>query len=723
MSKPAPVTNAVTATSIAEPHLSGLLPALQRLDNLLERAVAAANAAYGLEASRDSFRGLHISQGDVARLLAREPGVPMLYTDGSQATEGAPGPDGRNPHFTWLAQVFALSAFDLDVALIALAPELDLRYERLYAYLQDDVTRRRPSVDLVLNLLCPTADSKLAQHSRFAADAPLIRHGILRLIREPQQLEPPLLAHFLKLDEQIIRFILGHDYLDSRLGPFSKLVDPSRTLRDLAVDENLRQEVRRLAAAAKKTQRPLRLCVRGGTRIDRQRAAEALAGELCLRVLCVDLPRVLGREPDFERALDLLLREAWFKGAALYLDGVDAFVGSDRELAYLALFAKLEADAGVTILGSGASWRAEPSKASGLDLIGIDLSSPRFEERVASWRSCLDGAGIVAGPSDVEALADRFKLTPVLISEAVRTAEQRALARADATVGAGDLFAGARAQCSQDIARLARKVDARHYWCDIVLPDDTMAQLREIVQRVARRRRVMDEWEFGRKLSLGKGVTALFSGPSGTGKTLAAEILTGELGLELYKIDLAGVVSKYIGETEKNLDRVFAAAENAGAILFFDEADALFGKRSEVRDSHDRYANVEISYLLQKMEEYEGIAILATNLRANLDEAFLRRLAFVVHFPFPDEASRRRIWDGIWPAALPRAADLDTAALARDFKLSGGHIRNVALAAAFLAAEEESQVTHDHVLHAIRREYQKLGKRLSGAEMPERVAQ
>ena len=171
-----------------------------------------------------------------------------------------------------------------------------------------------------------------------------------------------------------------------------------------------------------------------------------------------------------------------------------------------------------------------------------------------------------------------------------------------------------------------------------------MAQLQEICQRVAHRQRVLDEWGFGAKLSLGKGVTALFAGPSGTGKTMAAEMIANALGLDLYKIDLAGVVSKYIGETEKNLDRIFTAAENANAILFFDEADALFGKRSEVRDSHDRYANIEISYLLQKMEEYDGIAILATNLRQNLDEAFVRRLAFTVHFPFPDEESRRRIW-------------------------------------------------------------------------------
>jgi SpoVK/Ycf46/Vps4 family AAA+-type ATPase len=239
---------------------------------------------------------------------------------------------------------------------------------------------------------------------------------------------------------------------------------------------------------------------------------------------------------------------------------------------------------------------------------------------------------------------------------------------------------------------------------------------------------VLDDWGFDGKLSLGKGVTALFAGPSGTGKTMAAEVIASALGLDLYKIDLSGIVSKYIGETEKNLDRIFTAAENANAILFFDEADALFGKRSEVHDSHDRYANIEISYLLQKMEQYEGIAILATNLRQNLDDAFVRRLAFTVHFPFPDQADRRRIWAGIWPSATPVADEVDFDFLSNQFKLSGGNIKNVALSAAFLAASEcearpndsegrGGQVTMAHLFHATQREYQKMGKVLSAAEL------
>jgi SpoVK/Ycf46/Vps4 family AAA+-type ATPase len=285
-------------------------------------------------------------------------------------------------------------------------------------------------------------------------------------------------------------------------------------------------------------------------------------------------------------------------------------------------------------------------------------------------------------------------------------------AQAAASPEVEDLFAAARAQSGDALAALAHKLEPGYGWADLVLPSDSLAQLHEICQHVTHRQRVLGEWGFDRKLSLGKGVNALFVGPSGTGKTMAAEIIANELRLDLYRIDLAGVVSKYIGETEKNLDRVFSAAENANAILFFDEADALFGKRSEVRDSHDRYANLEISYLLQKMEEHEGIAILATNLRQNVDDAFMRRVAFTVHFPFPDLDSRRQIWQRVWPPETPLADEVDLDFMARQFKLSGGNIKNIALASAFLAAADGERVTMAHLRHATRREHQKMGKTL-----------
>ena len=282
-----------------------------------------------------------------------------------------------------------------------------------------------------------------------------------------------------------------------------------------------------------------------------------------------------------------------------------------------------------------------------------------------------------------------------------------------------DLNAACRLQSTPKLAALAKKIEPHYVWDDIVLPADRLGQLREICDHVRFRTRVHDDWGFGRKLALGKGLSMLFAGPSGTGKTMAADIIAGELGLDLYKIDLATVVSKYIGETEKNLARIFAEAESSNAILFFDEADALFGKRSEVRDAHDRYANLEVAYLLQRMEEYEGVTILATNLRKNMDDAFVRRMHFIVEFPFPSERDRQRIWEQVWPTGLPRDPALDLDFMAQRCEIAGGNIRNVALAAAFLAAADGGVVTMEHLVHATRREYQKMGKVLGEGEFGE----
>jgi SpoVK/Ycf46/Vps4 family AAA+-type ATPase len=273
-----------------------------------------------------------------------------------------------------------------------------------------------------------------------------------------------------------------------------------------------------------------------------------------------------------------------------------------------------------------------------------------------------------------------------------------------------DLEEACRRQSGQRFGSFARKVTARPAWDDLVLPGDRVQWLRVLCDHARHRGTVFDRWGFDRKLPSGKGLGLLFTGAPGTGKTLAASVIATELGLELYQIDLASVVSKWIGETEKHLGRIFDEAERGHSVLLFDEADALFGKRSEVHDAHDRYANLETSYLLQRMEAHEGIVILASNFRRNLDEAFVRRLRFIVEFPLPDERERLRIWERIWPADAPRAPDLDLGTLARRFELTGAHIRNIALAAAFLAAADDQPIAQRHVLHAAHREYQKLGK-------------
>jgi SpoVK/Ycf46/Vps4 family AAA+-type ATPase len=277
------------------------------------------------------------------------------------------------------------------------------------------------------------------------------------------------------------------------------------------------------------------------------------------------------------------------------------------------------------------------------------------------------------------------------------------------------LWEACRAQARPRMGELAQSIRAVAEWDDLVLPDSQKSVLAEIAIQVRQRARVYEEWGFAARSNRGLGISALFAGPSGTGKTMAAEVLANNLNLDLYRIDLSQVVSKYIGETEKNLRRVFDAAEAGGAILLFDEADALFGKRSEVKDSHDRYANIEVSYLLQRMEEYRGLAILTSNMKGALDQAFMRRIRFMVNFPFPSEAQRQTIWENIYPPETP-SQGLEFEKLAR-LNITGGNIRNIALYAAFLAAEAGTPVRMDHILRAARVEYSKLEKTLTASEI------
>jgi SpoVK/Ycf46/Vps4 family AAA+-type ATPase len=302
----------------------------------------------------------------------------------------------------------------------------------------------------------------------------------------------------------------------------------------------------------------------------------------------------------------------------------------------------------------------------------------------------------------------QFRLTAEQVHRAARAARMEAHAR-DVPLDEDELKAGARAQNAAGLERLARRIQPAVGFDDLVLPPDTMAQLRELLTRARYREQVLDVWKMGGPSTRRRGLTALFAGPSGTGKTMAAEVLASELGLDLYTVDLATVVDKYVGETEKNLDRIFAEAERINGVILFDEADALFGKRSEVSDAHDRYANVEVAYLLQRMELFEGIAILATNLRANLDEAFTRRLDALVDFPDPEEEYRRRLWERSLGTTMPRDANLDLDFLARAFKLSGGAIRNIVVAAAYAAAEEQRAMSMADLIRATHREYLKMG--------------
>jgi ATP-dependent 26S proteasome regulatory subunit len=703
--------------------LNDLLLALRQLDLLLKYAVKNAQVAYSGESANDPYRGLYINQDDVERDLVREPGVSLFLHNEIDLEEMFTQIVSSSSILTNLYQSFHLSLFDLVLVLIALAPELDLRYERIYAYLQDDVTRKRPSVDLALNLLCASASLKLKRLGHFADDAPLVRQGLLLLFPDPNQIQPPLLAHYLKLDEQFVRYLLGEKRLDSRLARFCQLRKSEYCLKQLILDSEIKLALAKLSEQANLSQQPLCFYFYGSQGVGKSRSADAIANHLGVPILTADLATALQLKLDFDAIVRLLFREAKLHNAIVYLSGMDAILSPNQYGEYQQLLATLAQSTGITILAGKKPCDSETIRCINAIPVAFDL--PDFAQRRAYWQASSTRMGMRLSEEQIDILSDRFRLTPEQIDGAIAIASNKILwiktvacdqpqaqtsLQSDVQTTLQELFAAARMQSGHDLTALARKITPKHTWDNIILPPNQLKQLREICNQVKYHHIVCNQWGFDQKLSLGKGINVLFSGSPGTGKTMAAEVIANELQLDIYKIDLSQIVSKYIGETEKNLDRVFTSAENANAILLFDEADALFGKRSEVKDAHDRYANLEIAYLLQKMEEYEGITILTTNLRQNLDEAFTRRIRFIIEFPFPEADYRYSIWQRIFPQQTPLEDDVDLKLIAQKFQLAGGSIRNIAVAAAFLAAEEGECVGMKHLLQATKREFQKMGR-------------
>jgi hypothetical protein len=420
----------------------------------------------------------------------------------------------------------------------------------------------------------------------------------------------------------------------------------------------------------------------------------------------------LGSHPDPEDVVARAAREAQLANAVLALTAANHVAASGGSASGALRRFLAGQDPSLRFLLAPEPWSL-PNYAAARTVFHLDLPAPDAEARQQLWAASLNGH---APDVDLGELANRFRLTSGQIASAARHAYTLASVRQGSQrngadghqVGRDELFASCRAQSTGALEGLAQRIDSIYTWEDLVLPPQVKQQLHSLENWVRYRHVVYGEWGYSRRVMLGRGLAVLFSGPSGTGKTMAAGIMARNLELDLYRIDLSSVVSKYIGETEKNLSRIFAAAETANAILFFDEADALFGKRSDVKDAHDRYANIEVSYLLQRMEAYDGVAILATNFRQNLDQAFARRLQITVEFPFPQASDRERIWQKLLPADVPQAGDVDVGYLAAQFALAGGNIKNSVLTAAFAAAAQAGPIAMRHLVRAVSQELAKM---------------
>jgi AAA+ superfamily predicted ATPase len=657
---------------------------LERLRGLMAREAAAARKAW----ASDPLHGMGVvSDEEADRLLA--PSLPDAGPGGKAAEEQAPlaqarrwfDANGAPPALDRLGSRLGLDATDLDVVLLCLAPHLDPAFGRLYAYLQDDPRRSQPTPDLARRLLGPPAGL-----DRFLPDRPLRATAAVRVEGAPEP-ATPLASHALALDERVAGFLLGEQVAEPALeGLLEPVGDGPRTPAQEELAQGLVGWLRAAGDA------PL-LDLRGRPGSGRRAVAHAVAAQLRLRLVELRPERLPERGPERVRVLRLLKREGLLARLAVLVDAGDAAPPPD-----------LLGCGALCIVASTTPWQAPAGT------VRVDVPAPDAAAGARLWAKALRDAGVEVDPvleHDLAHLAQQVQASPTDLPRLVEGARRMALLRGHPLDGAS-----LRRACADHVAvslgESARRVEPSATLDDLVLPADAKAQLREIVDQVRGRTLVYDVWGFARADARGRGVSVLFSGASGTGKTMAAEAIAGALGLELYCIDLATVVSKYVGETEKNLRRVFDAAERSGVVLLFDEADALFANRTEVRDSHDRYANLEVDYLLQRMEAYRGLAVLATNRKASIDAAFLRRLRFQVEFPFPDAKARAQLWRRAFPPAIRPDLDWEQLAL---MELTGAGIRNTALNAAFLAAARTpSAITHEDVLHAARREFAKLDR-------------
>ncbi|WP_425580230.1 ATP-binding protein [Streptomyces polychromogenes] len=660
---------------------------LVRLDRVRDRASLLVEERSATDpTAADPLRGLYLSIEAVRHLLDTavpdpSPGPGGPQDAGVDRAMRAAATTAAGDRLARLAHRHGLTELDTGLLLVALAPDVDRSFEPLYGYLNDDVSRRRATIGLALDL-CGLPVHLASTRARFHPSAPLSALGLLA-VEEPER---PFLSRTLRVPDRLIAHLLGDDVPDAALtGHLRPLAAPSGPY-----DEEF---ARRLAARLTSTgpdATALTVYLRGHREGDGPAVAAA-----AVRAAGLDALHVTAAADDVP--CPELLREARLRGCALVVSRLPDGPGP-------LIRALTTPDVPVVFLGE------RPYDPHWCDRDPLVLDAPRLPAGAeGSWSAALGGADPAF---DLAATVAPYRLGGDRIVRAARAAMELA-AFEGVPVAAGHLRLAARQQSASGLERHARRIRPDVGWEDLVLPDGPLAQLRELALRARHRDQVLGDWRLSAGGGRGRGVLGLFAGESGTGKTLSAEVVAAELGLDLYVVQLSSIVDKYVGETEKNLERIFTEAGRTDAVLLFDEADAVFGKRSEVKDSHDRYANMESAYLLQRLESFDGIALLTTNLRANIDEAFTRRLDLVIDFPFPDAQQRLALWRHSL-VRVPCAPDTDPGACARDFELAGGSIRSAVVTAAYAAAGRGGPVTTTDLLEGARREYRKAGRLVPG---------
>mgnify|MGYP000595296439 CR=1 FL=1 len=658
---------------------------------------------------------------DAAESLAALDRAAAVLSRRIQAEELAAARSGRTSRFDQLCSRCNLSPLDREVLLISLSPEVDRRYRRVYAYLHDDFTRGIPSVGLIVDILAPLLGStdRLALMSRFEAGAPLLQQGLLELMAARSDDMKPLSQRHVRVSDATAGWLLGVPRMSETVADRARWLGVPDAPPEYTLPAGLPERLGRVGESVRTSQRDVTVFLVGREARACRSAADALCHQLGLPIVAVEVGAFLSGGEHMLEDVSQVLKDSYLFGAALLVLGFpDVSTEEPAAMRNLeAIWRRMQNYRGLIVLPASdtppASWLAETRHS-----VPVPVADPNFGERVVVIRSLLNACDIPVDVDDEEirSLANRYRMNRHQFQQAVAFGRDLAWARGgeDAELVFEDLVAGARAQFSKDIGSLARRIEPGFKMPDLVLPVREKNHLVELIAFVERRGQVYEQWGFQSKFPRGTGAKALFFGRSGTGKTMAAEVIAGTLGLDLFKVDLSSVVSKWVGETEKNLGAIFDRAEEAQAVLLFDEADSLFGSRTNVGNAVDRYANLETNYLLQRVEEYDGIAILSSNLKQNIDEAFTRRFHFVLEFPFPDRPAREEIWQRAFPKDAPLGEDVDFEFLAEKFKFTGGNIKNSILRAAFLGASSDTgEIRMIDILRGVVREYQNLEREVT----------
>lgn len=614
----------------------------------------------------------------------------------------------------FLCEKFSLSRLERQLVIMSLAVELHPKYEKVFSLIADDVSIKYPTLETALKLLFDE-QTEFIKYKRqwinggsllkfLLSDSPWNQYGQNREMR---------------LDERIVYYLLGMEKFSREIDNYIEIFHADSILTPLLIKMDLQEKLQSYYTVLQQKETII-INLEGAHGIGKTFHLKHLCQSLGRNLLIVDMKLFLS-EASPERLIKSILCETILQNAVLAIKMPDII--EDKLISALVqlktgYMEEYPLNEVLFILSTDSIKKYLTGQND--KLLHFSLELPSEQERKIIWQTFSRQYKFSIQMNWGE-FASKFKFSPGQIRDTLELAYINSALNIQKIEGIGlnSLVLACYQNGKSHLITKARKIEAKYHWEDIILPDDAKNLLKDACNQMNFRQKVFGEWGFEKKLSYGKGLSMLFSGPPGTGKTMSAQVVANELQLELYKVDIAKLVSKYIGETEKNLEEIFDEAQLSNAILFFDEADAIFGKRTEVKDSHDRHANVETAYLLQRMEDYEGVTILATNYLKNIDEAFLRRINFVIEFPFPDASYREKIWRSMFPEETPLHEDVDFSLIAKKFEISGGNIKNIVVSAAFIAAEKNEPVRTSYIIKAARTELNKIGKMVSLDDLEE----